>query len=47
MLSLLPELKQAGFEIVIVDDGSGEAFATLFAAAGYGKVISYMPNKGK
>lgn len=48
LLLLLSELKRAGFEIVIVDDGSGEAYASLFeAAAVYGKVISYLPNRGK
>ncbi len=48
LLSLLPELKSAGFEIVIVDDGSGEAYTSLFAtAATFGEVISYVPNRGK
>lgn len=48
MLSLLAELKESGFEIVIVDDGSGEAYAPLFdAAKGFGEVISYLQNKGK
>lgn len=48
MLSLLAELKENGFEIVVVDDGSGEAYAPLFdAAKEFGRVISYAQNKGK
>lgn len=48
MLELLPKVKAADFDIVIVDDGSGEEFSERFAAAAeYGKVISYMPNRGK
>lgn len=48
MLELLPKVKEANFEIVIVDDGSGEEFAERFRIASeYGKVISYMPNRGK
>ena len=48
MLELLPKVKAADFEIVIVDDGSGEEFAERFRVASeYGKVISYMPNQGK
>ena len=48
MLELLPKVKKANFEIVIVDDGSGEEFAERFQIASeYGKVISYMPNRGK
>ena len=48
MLELLPKVKEANFEIVIVDDGSGEEFAERFQIASeYGKVISYMPNRGK
>ena len=48
MLELLPKGQEANFEIVIVDDGSGEEFAERFQIASeYGKVISYMPNQGK
>ncbi|WP_312091378.1 bifunctional glycosyltransferase family 2/GtrA family protein [Aminipila sp.] len=39
---------QTDFEIIIVDDGSGEAYAPIFKEAGnYAYVISYGINKGK
>lgn len=48
LLALLPRLREAGFETVVVDDGSGEGYAHLFAEAEkYGRVISYTPNRGK
>ncbi len=48
MLELLPRVVEAGFDAVVVDDGSGEPFAKLFEAAkDYAKVISYTPNMGK
>jgi len=48
LLNLLPELKENGFDVVIVDDGSGNDYADIFNKAGqYGMVISYPENKGK
>ena len=32
-LDQLPELRQAGFDCVVVDDGSGERYAAVFARA--------------
>ena len=48
MLALLPRIVEAGFDAVVVDDGSGEDYAHLFAKAEeFAKVISYTPNMGK
>lgn len=51
LLKLLKELKEAGFQnIVLVDDGSGEAYARFFeqAQSGYGcKVLRHAINQGK
>lgn len=48
MLDLLPTVVAAGFDAVVVDDGSGEAFSELFKKAEkYARVISYLPNRGK
>lgn len=48
LVSLAAELKDAGFSVLIVDDGSGEAYQSVFAAAAeYGTLLSYVPNKGK
>lgn len=42
------ELKSSGFEIVVVDDGSGAAFSPIFSAAEKAaRVISYADNRGK
>lgn len=47
-LELLEQLQRKDFEIVIVDDGSGPAFTSLFEkASAYGVVLSHTPNKGK
>lgn len=49
MLALAKELKQkTSFDIVIVDDGSGEKYATFFQQAHeYAEVLSYELNEGK
>jgi len=48
MLQVLKEAHEAGFRIVVVDDGSGTEFSEAFAQARkYGHVISYPVNKGK
>lgn len=48
MLHLLSELKMSGFDIVVVDDGSGFEFSDIFnEAKNYSKVIAYSTNKGK
>lgn len=48
LLALLPQLKKAGFTLVIVDDGSGNAFAPLFEKAKeYGTVLTHEMNRGK
>ncbi|MBR6677669.1 MAG: GtrA family protein, partial [Oscillospiraceae bacterium] len=48
LVSLAAELKDAGFSVLIVDDGSGEAYSEVFsAAAAHGTLLSYMPNQGK
>lgn len=48
LVSLAAELKDAGFSVLIVDDGSGEAYSEVFSsAAAHGTLLSYMPNQGK
>lgn len=48
LVSLAAELKDAGFSVLIVDDGSGESYSEIFsAAAAHGTLLSYMPNQGK
>lgn len=48
LLELLPKLRAAGFECVVVDDGSGSAYRDIFdRARGYATVLSYEPNLGK
>lgn len=48
MLSLLQEIRQAGFEAVVVDDGGGAAFATIFQkAASLAVVLTHPENQGK
>lgn len=47
-LLLLEEAKNSGFELLVVDDGSGENFRKVFrAAARYGTVLCHAGNKGK
>ena len=48
LVELAAALQAAGFSVLIVDDGSGEAYRSVFAAAArYGELISYVPNRGK
>ena len=48
LVSLAAELKEAGFSVLIVDDGSGENYKEVFAAAAqYAELLSYVPNRGK
>ncbi len=48
LVELAAALKEAGFSVLIVDDGSGEAYGHIFsAAAKHGELISYVPNRGK
>jgi putative flippase GtrA len=48
LLPLLRQLREAGFETLVVDDGSGPRFQDTFdAAREYAEVLSYIPNHGK
>lgn len=48
LVSLAAALRDAGFSVLIVDDGSGDAYRSVFsAAAQYGTLLSYLPNRGK
>ncbi len=48
MLQLLGELQTAGIMTIVVDDGSGPAYADVFAkAAEYATVLGYEENRGK
>lgn len=48
LIDLLGELKNAGFETVVVDDGSGEGYAAVFSRAEkLADVLSYPNNLGK
>ena len=48
MLGLLQELYVAGFQAVVVDDGSGPAYGSVFrAAASFAAVLSHAENRGK
>lgn len=48
LITLAAALREAGFSVLIVDDGSGEGYSDIFsAAAGYGTVLRYLPNQGK
>lgn len=48
MLDLLPQLKEAGLQVLIVDDGSGSDYAPLFLqAAEFGTVLTHTVNRGK
>lgn len=45
---LLPKLRAAGFECIVVDDGSGAAYREIFdRAQEYATVLSYETNQGK
>ena len=48
MIDLLQELSCAKFETVVIDDGSGDAYAALFKkATDYATVLSHPQNMGK
>ena len=48
LLSLLAQAKEAGFSPVVVNDGSGMAYESIFKqAARFGTVLSYTQNHGK
>lgn len=48
LIKLTEGLKEKGFEILVVDDGSGEKYADIFAAVKKNAtVISYKKNRGK
>ena len=48
MIELLKKLKDEGFDILVVNDGSGEAYNAVFEEAKkYAEVIEQNPNKGK
>ena len=48
LLELLPQVQAAGFEIIIIDDGSGADYAPLFEKAkAYGNVLTHEINRGK
>ena len=48
LIELLQKLKAEGFDIVVVNDGSGEEFAPVFEKAKeYAVVLEQHPNRGK
>ncbi|MBR6322776.1 MAG: glycosyltransferase family 2 protein [Lachnospiraceae bacterium] len=48
LLALAEEASENGFFLLIVDDGSGEAYADIFSQVkNCGKLISYSKNRGK
>ena len=48
LVPLAKRLSQAGFAVVVVDDGSGPDYVPVFdAARPYGTVLSYADNRGK
>lgn len=48
MLDLLTELKARGFDIVVVDDGSGKQYSELFSkTSAYAYVLTHAQNRGK
>ena len=48
LITLADEARQNGFEVLIVDDGSGEQYRRIFAeAARSASVLSYPENRGK
>lgn len=48
LLSLLPELRESGFKILVVDDGSGPEYEQIFRKAErYASVLQYPVNLGK
>lgn len=48
LAGLVTELKRKGFDIVVVDDGSGEAYAEIFGQAALdAAVLTHSENRGK
>lgn len=48
LIQLLQELRGLDFKVLVVDDGSGKDYASVFAdAAQYAEILSYEENKGK
>lgn len=48
LLELLPQVQTAGFEIILIDDGSGAEYAPLFEKAkSFGTVLTHEQNRGK
>ena len=48
LVNTVRELRKTGFEVVIVNDGSGSRYHEVFEeAAAYGAVLSYRKNRGK
>ena len=48
MIELLTNLKKEGFDIVVVNDGSGEQFDSVFEEAKkYALILNQKPNRGK
>ena len=48
MIELLQNLKGEGFDIIVVNDGSGEEYASVFEEAKkYAEILEQNPNKGK
>ena len=48
LIPLIRELKESGFDIVIVNDGSGPEFDGVFGAAEpYATVLAHAANRGK
>ena len=47
LVDLCEHLEKAGFDVVVIDDGSGEQYKDIFAQLKIEKCISYVPNRGK
>ena len=48
LITLAKQLKEAGFAIVVVDDGSGDAYGNIFAATSeFAHILTHKKNRGK
>lgn len=48
LIDLVKRIRQYGFDVIVVDDGSGDKYTGIFfSIIKYAHVISYTPNKGK
>ena len=48
LIDIVKKVKQVGFDVVVVDDGSGDKYSSIFfALIKYAYVISYPENQGK